>query len=296
MMKRIILMCVLAAVALFSAHAQDAVRGKVVDKHGNPIPGVKIETRNGKTSTVSGLDGTFSFRPGANYGYAQYGGFKRTFALMRNDMTIVMRPETWWNREPEKHSFFISLQTGVRMDAFGTPTAPSLGIMFGTVKRWGWYIRAISWLDSYSDFSGGLDERFQNAEGDDIAPGYWWTTGRSKKNHSVVAVGAVARLGCALHLYFGVGMALTQDRHELADGSWVATAPHIRVDSKNMETWMDIDDVPTGDGGFVGDVGLMLRMDFVTLNVGASYIGNPEFFSPADPSNWTLNAGVGFIF
>lgn len=296
-MRTIILSCILVLMG-FSAYAQDAVRGKVVDKHGNPIPGVKLEIKGGQDSVFSGLDGTFILSPSVTHGSleAYYSGMKPARTRISKDMTVTMRPENWWNREPEKHSFFISLQTGVRMDAFGTPTAPSLGIMFGTVKRWGWYIRALSWLDSYSDFSGSLDERFQNAEGDDIAPGYWWTTGRSKKNHSVVAVGAVARLGCALHLYFGVGMALTQDRHELADGSWVATAPHIRVDSKNMETWMDIDDVPTGDGGFVGDVGLMLRMDFVTLNVGASYIGNPEFFSPADPSNWTLNAGVGFIF
>ena len=296
-MRTIILSCILVLMG-FSAYAQDAVRGKVVDKHGNPIPGVKLEIKGGQDSVFSGLDGTFILSPSVTHGSleAYYSGMKPARTRISKDMTVTMRPENWWNREPEKHSFFISLQTGVRMDAFGTPTAPSLGIMFGTVKRWGWYIRALSWLDSYSDFSGSLDERFQNAEGDDIAPGYWWTTGRSKKNHSVVAVGAVARLGCALHLYFGVGMALTQDRHELADGSWVATAPHIRVESKNMETWMDIDDVPTGDGGFVGDVGLMLRMDFVTLNVGASYIGNPEFFSPADPSNWTLNAGVGFIF
>lgn len=296
-MRTIILSCILVLMG-FSAYAQDAVRGKVVDKHGNPIPGVKLEIKGGQDSVFSGLDGTFILSPSVTHGSleAYYSGMKPARTRISKDMTVTMRPENWWNREPYRHSFFISLQTGVRMDAFGTPTAPSLGIMFGTVKRWGWYIRALSWLDSYSDFSGSLDERFQNAEGDDIAPGYWWTTGRSKKNHSVVAVGAVARLGCALHLYFGVGMALTQDRHELADGSWVATAPHIRVDSKNMETWMDIDDVPTGDGGFVGDVGLMLRMDFVTLNVGASYIGNPEFFSPADPSNWTLNAGVGFIF
>lgn len=282
----------------FSAYAQDAVRGKVVDKHGNPIPGVKLEIKGGQDSVFSGLDGTFILSPSVTHGSleAYYSGMKPARTRISKDMTVTMRPENWWNREPYRHSFFISLQTGVRMDAFGTPTAPSLGIMFGTVKRWGWYIRALTWLDSYDNFGGDLGGRFQNADGDDIAPGYWWTTGRSKKNHSVVAVGAVARLGCALHLYFGVGMALTQDRHELADGSWVATAPHIRVDSKNMETWMDIDDVPTGDGGFVGDVGLMLRMDFVTLNVGASYIGNPEFFSPADPSNWTLNAGVGFIF
>ena len=296
-MRTIILSCILVLMG-FSAYAQDAVRGKVVDKHGNPIPGVKLDIKGGQDSVFSGLDGTFILSSSVLQGSleAYYSGMKPARTRISKDMTVTMRPENWWNREPYRHSFFISLQTGVRMDAFGTPTAPSLGIMFGTVKRWGWYIRALSWLDSYSDFSGSLDERFQNAEGDDIAPGYWWTTGRSKKNHSVVAVGAVARLGCALHLYFGVGMALTQDRHELADGSWVATAPHIRVDSKNMETWMDIDDVPTGDGGFVGDVGLMLRMDFVTLNVGASYIGNPEFFSPADPSNWTLNAGVGFIF
>lgn len=293
MMKRIILMCVLAAAALFSAHAQDAVRGKVVDKHGNPIPGVKIETRNGKTSTVSGLDGTFSFRPGANYGYAQYGGFKRTFALMRNDMTIVMRPETWWNREPEKHSFFVSLQTGVRMDAFGTPTAPSLGVMLGTVKRWGWYIRALTWLDGYDQIAPGSNGYM--VEEDAVAPGYWWTTGRTKKNHTVLTAGAVARLGCALHLYFGAGLAFMQDKHELADGSWVGTEPYMTFNPSNYQTWEDVSP-EIAKGAFVIDLGLMLRMDFITVNLGTSYLGNVDMPSPDLSGNWTLNAGVGFIF
>ncbi len=295
-MRTIILSCILVAIG-FSAYAQDAVRGTVVDRHGNPIPGVKLEINDGRDSVFSGLDGTFTLDPSA-YGSlnAYYSGMKPALSRISQDMTITMRPETWWNREPYRHRFFISLQTGVRMDAFGTPTAPSLGVMFGTVKRWGWYIRALSWLDSYDNFSGGVGERFQNASGEDIAPGYWWTTGRSKKNHSIVSIGAVARLGCALHLYFGVGVAIMQDRHELADGSWVSTAPYMLVDSKNMQTWEDIDHVATGDGGFVGDIGLMLTLDFLTLNVGTSYIGNPDFFDPSDPSHWTLNAGIGFIF
>lgn len=296
-MRTIILSCILVLMG-FSAYAQDAVRGKVVDKHGNPIPGVKLEIKGGQDSVFSGLDGTFILSPSVTHGSleAYYSGMKPARTRISKDMTVTMRPENWWNREPEKHSFFISLQTGVRMDAFGTPTAPSLGIMFGTVKRWGWYIRALTWLDSYDNFGGDLGGRFQNADGDDIAPGYWWTTGRSKKNHSIVSIGAVARLGCALHLYFGVGMAIMQDKHELADGSWVATASYMLIDSKNHQTWKDIDHVHTVDGGFVGDIGLMLRMDFVTLNVGTSYIGSPDFFDPADPSHWTLNAGVGFIF
>ncbi|HIZ85371.1 MAG TPA: hypothetical protein IAC04_02650, partial [Candidatus Coprenecus stercoravium] len=134
-MRTIILSCILVLMG-FSAYAQDAVRGKVVDKHGNPIPGVKLEIKGGQDSVFSGLDGTFILSPSVTHGSldAYYSGMKPARTRISKDMTVTMRPENWWNREPYRHSFFISLQTGVRMDAFGTPTAPSLGIMFGTVK------------------------------------------------------------------------------------------------------------------------------------------------------------------
>ncbi len=293
-MRTIILSCILVLMG-FSAYAQDAVRGKVVDKHGNPIPGVKLEIKGGQDSVFSGLDGTFILSPSVTHGSleAYYSGMKPARTRISKDMTVTMRPENWWNREPYRHSFFISFQTGVRMDAFGTPTAPSLGIMFGTVKRWGWYIRALTWLDSY-DYAFN-PTGYMASGNEDIAPGYWWTTGRTKKNHTILTVGAIARLGCALHLYFGAGLALAQDLYELADGSWVGTEPYMTYVPINHETWEDVEPIEA-KGAFVADLGLMLRLDFVVLNVGTSYLGNIHDPSPDLPGNWTLNTGVGFIF
>ena len=179
------------------------------------------------------------------------------------------------------------------MDAFGTPTAPSLGIMFGTVKRWGWYIRALTWLDGYDRIAPGSNGYVNGDES--VAPGYWWTTGRTKKNHTVLTAGAIARLGCALHLYFGAGLALTQDLHELADGSWVGTEPYMTYSPNNYQTWEDVEP-GEAKGAVVVDLGLMLRIDFVTVNVGTSYLGNVDMPNPNLSGNWTLNAGVGFIF
>ena len=293
-MRTIILSCILVLMG-FSAYAQDAVRGKVVDKHGNPIPGVKLEIKGGQDSVFSGLDGTFILSPSVTHGSleAYYSGMIPARTRISKDMTVTMRPENWWNREPYRHSFFISLQTGVRMDAFGTPTAPSLGIMFGTVKRWGWYIRALTWLDGYDRIAPGSNGYVNGDES--VAPGYWWTTGRTKKNHTVLTAGAIARLGCALHLYFGAGLALTQDLHELADGSWVGTEPYMTYSPNNYQTWEDVEP-GEAKGAVVVDLGLMLRIDFVTVNVGTSYLGNVDMPNPNLSGNWTLNAGVGFIF
>ncbi|HIT48479.1 MAG TPA: hypothetical protein IAC34_03180 [Candidatus Coprenecus stercoripullorum] len=293
-MRTIILSCILIAMG-FSAYAQDAVRGKVVDRHGNPIPGVKIEFNNGRDSVFSGLDGTFTLGSGAARGgmEAFHSGMKPARARISDGMTVTMSPETWWNREPLKHSFFISLQTGTRIDGFGTATAPSLGIMFGTVKRWGWYIRALTWLDGYE---GNMSPNNYSSEhyGGEAAPGYWWTTGRTKKNHTVLTIGAIARLGCALHLYFGAGLALIQDLHELADGRWVTTEPFPVVQDYGS-AWKDVHPYMT-EGAIVADLGLMLRIDFLMLNIGTSYFGNVNMPNPDLPGNWTLNAGVGFIF
>lgn len=287
LMKKIIFTCFFVLVSMSIMLAQNTVNGKVVDKHGKPIPGVKVETADGKYSILSGLDGMFTLPTSRAYGDvdAFYVGFKPVSTRLHDNMTIVMKRETWWNREPDKRDWFILFQTGVRMDAFGTSTAPSLGIMFGQVKHWGWYIRALTWLNgSYSNDKIS----YVDSNGEIIDPEYWWTTGRSKRNHSVFSVGTIARLGCALHLYFGVGIALTQDMCELADGSW------MRMPSKIIPN--DIGMVSSIRGAYVGDIGFMLKMDIVAVNIGITYLGDVDYPSPVLKSNWTLNAGVGFNF
>ena len=93
-MRTIILSCILVLMG-FSAYAQDAVRGKVVDKHGNPIPGVKLEIKGGQDSVFSGLDGTFILSPSVTHGSleAYYSGMKPARTRISKDMTVTMRPE-----------------------------------------------------------------------------------------------------------------------------------------------------------------------------------------------------------
>jgi len=295
-MKRIILICVLAVSALFALHAQDVVKGKVVDKHGNPVPGVKIETNDGKEFTLSGLDGTFSLSPGITYGdaYARYGGFKSVSSRIYQDMTIVMRPETWWNREPYKKDWFILLESAFRFSP-GTSNTPSLGLMFGQVKRWGWYVKGTVWLKGKSDLEASQYVDFNDEK---VPIHQWLTTGKVRRSTSALTAGAVARLGCALHLYFGAGMALLQDQYQLVDNRWIALSPSDYAVFGDVAPKEELTADRSSTFDLVWDIGLMLNMDILTLSVGASWLFATGIAGQSGPkdSACMLNIGIGVNF
>ncbi len=58
-MKKILFALLMAGMSLTTMAQTRIVKGAVIDKDGNPLPGVKVEATNGAESTVTDADGTF---------------------------------------------------------------------------------------------------------------------------------------------------------------------------------------------------------------------------------------------
>ena len=83
------------------AQSTRTIKGAVVDKDGNPLPGATVEATNGAESTVVDADGTFTLEVPRwlNTATAKYAGMKNKKMKVQNgDMIFRMKPKqdrTW---------------------------------------------------------------------------------------------------------------------------------------------------------------------------------------------------------
>ncbi len=268
-MKKLIAMLVTVLCAAPALLAQETVSGVVVDKKGNPLPGVKIEIPGSQDWTVSDLDGTFTItRP--NYYVkklsAQYAGMGSRKVKIKDGMRIKMKEEKMWKRVPDKWSTFIEAIVGV-------PNSPvsdlsdnlAYGLMIGRVKQFGYYVKGMTNTFGVSD----KGEWSRDTQGfiDKQKATYWSVTG-----------GGMVRLGCPLHLYLGLGYADYHYYLRDLSGDWYS--------------------YPDGTvTGMVIDMGLMFKIKRVTLSLGLIN-GNillQEKFHKTH-ANFCGNLGIGYSF
>ena len=83
------------------AQSTRTIKGAVVDKDGNPLPGATVEATNGAESTVVDADGTFTLEVPRwlNTATAKYAGVKnKKMKVQDGDMIFRMKPKqdrTW---------------------------------------------------------------------------------------------------------------------------------------------------------------------------------------------------------
>ena len=83
------------------AQSTRTIKGAVVDKDGNPLPGATVEATNGAESTVVDADGTFTLEVPRwlNTATAKYAGMKnKKMKVQDGDMIFRMKPKqdrTW---------------------------------------------------------------------------------------------------------------------------------------------------------------------------------------------------------
>lgn len=249
-MKKTVYLQLLMLFAAMPLMAQHVVSGVVTDKNGVPIKGAVVsgmEVYNAETN----LDGSFSIEslvpvkkikvtaPGMNFRVVK----------AKKDVVVKMKPQTFWNKQPEKWSPFVSLQ-------FGIPAYNefSIGVMAGIVKKYGFYIKGLygkpqettgefsSFNSGYSVYSGSNTGNF---------------TGNYKYSRSSLTGGFMFRLGSPLYIYTGFGYSFEKMAYE------TATTP--RQWYKLVYTGYDEDHE---FGGMDFEVGLMLRYKWVVLNGG----------------------------
>lgn len=183
-MRKIFLMLALV-LASTAAMAQSTriIKGAVVDKNGNPLPGATVEATNGAESTTVDADGTFSLEVSRwlNTATARYAGMrKKTLEVQDGDMVFRLSPKL-------EMDWFLNVVSGVvTMDSYdfkdyadGPNTTYSLGLMGGFLgKNWGGYAKLL-WIPN-SSFA-------------------------SEPAVPTVTIGATKRVFSFMHAYAGVG-------------------------------------------------------------------------------------------
>lgn len=273
MMKKLIFTALFVAGMSCTVWAQRVVDGKVVDRNGAPIPGVRVEAKNGGETTLTAFDGSFHLetqQPLHRIGVDYVGMQSKSVKPATSPMTIVMAKTNIWNRKPLKPTWIVSLQGGFPESK---SMQPSVGLMFGRFHRFGWYAKGLFWPSKKADLEaseyGYTLEDGEYKTFNPIPEEYWWTTGKMKKSYSSVVAGGIADVWQALHVYVGVGCGWRDVSYEIAGGRYV----------KSESSY----------SSFVGDLGLLVRLGRVAVNGGVQVAFASEAYCIG-------NVGVGICF
>lgn len=130
-------LAMLLSVAL-SAQTTKTLRGAVIDKYGNPVPGAVVSATHGAETTTVESDGTFSYEVPIwleSITVECPGMAKRKVKL---DASTFAGGQVVVKMKPKNGSWFVGGQLGMNI---GTKMAADFGIMGGYIGNWGGYIR-----------------------------------------------------------------------------------------------------------------------------------------------------------
>ena len=144
-MKNIIIMLFIFA-ACITANAQTSrvIKGAVVDKDENPLPGAKVMTINGSQETKVNTDGTFSLEVPiwTESLIARYSGMSdKKLKVGAGDMIFRMNPK-------QKGNWFVGANYSVVFETYYKPGHAG-GLMVGYLGKWGGYGKATLGVISY---------------------------------------------------------------------------------------------------------------------------------------------------
>lgn len=158
-MKKLLFMLVVAcSTAVAVAQNTRVIKGAVVDKNGNPLPGAVVEATNGAESTVVDADGTFSLEVPIwlKSITAKYAGMRdKKLSTNRNDHVFYMSKKT-------QGHWFANLSYGACLDEDATYYS-RIGVMAGYYASWGAYARIMpSTVSGVPSFSVGVMKNIKN--------------------------------------------------------------------------------------------------------------------------------------
>lgn len=261
-MRKLFLMFAVVAMSMAaSAQSTRVIKGAVIDKNGNPLPGATVEATGGSEVTTVDADGTFSMEVPAwlKKATARYAGMRdNTMKVKDGDMLFKMKngsKKQWYLMANYSHSFgdYSSANTG--------------GVMFGTLNKWGWYVKInagkMSGTRSYESSRpvwNGSDIYYEP---------YTETYDRSEVVGNLT-VGVSKRIIKPLHAYVGFG-----------------------VGSVAYEYWRYGNRRVGSDFGLLPEIGLIGHF-FNHLVVNFSY--SPSVALDCDGVSHTIQVGAGYAF
>ncbi len=169
-------------IGLVELSAQNIINGKVTDKKGNPLPGVKIDIHGTDDSVYSNVDGTFEIDASLSRSATfNYGGMNQKRTKIKPDMVVKMGKGNK-NRELLGNHYLIGFSLS------GDNLAP--GFMFA----YGGMIKGYFRFQHYSPIA---DFKFEPNLQYSFNSGNTYTSG---------SLGAMLRLKSPFYVYAGVGI------------------------------------------------------------------------------------------
>lgn len=158
-MKKLLLMLVVACSSIVAvAQNTRVIKGAVVDKNGNPLPGAVVEATNGAESTVVDADGTFSLEVPIwlKSITAKYAGMRdKKLSTNRNDHVFYM------SKKSQGH-WFANLSYGACLDEDANYYS-RIGVMAGYYASWGAYARIMPSIETgIPSFTVGVMKNIKN--------------------------------------------------------------------------------------------------------------------------------------
>ena len=125
-----------------------AVKGYVIDKNGNPIPGAEVMAPGGGESAITDSDGSFhmNVHPLLKKLSATYDGMTTKTLKIKPDKDLVFRL-----KKERVRPAFLNVVHAFTCNMVEQEFAPAWGLMAGMLGKWGFYGKAV--CDWYGDFS-----------------------------------------------------------------------------------------------------------------------------------------------
>lgn len=232
-MKHFILTLVLICLGSMSALAQSTrvVKGAVVDKNGNPLPGAVVEATGGAESAVVDADGTYAIEVPIwlNSLTAKYAGMQTKKIKLDHDGDIIFRLRTqiadkgWFVNAVGAASFFDADETS---GPAASGPAGRLGLMGGYIGNWGGYVKVTPTFGDEANACG----------------------------LPAATIGVIKRIVGPAHIYVGLGYApVSGDDDDYGYNGW------------------HYDDCSFYENGMMVDFGFMFKFNHIVANVGYSY-------------------------
>lgn len=208
-MKKLLLMLVVACSSIVAvAQNTRVIKGAVVDKNGNPLPGAVVEATNGAESTVVDADGTFSLEVPIwlKSITAKYAGMRdKKLSTNRNDHVFYM------SKKSQGH-WFANLSYGACLDEDANYYS-RIGVMAGYYASWGAYARIMPSTETgIPSFTVGVMKNINNrvipylglglTEGLYYNDGYYWS-GWDGDLTGQVDIGALVNISSKFHMNVG---------------------------------------------------------------------------------------------
>ncbi len=266
-MRHLISTCLLLSISM-AASAQNTVEGRVLDKYGNPVSGAKVQGKGMTKYEETAIDGTFVLKapvPIKRLTVTAIGKAPRICKVRRGQNNITLSDLNWYNEKQDKYRWFVLGQIGLlSSDARDVP----LGVMFGRSRKIGWWGKVMfSGLPS-TEGEGSIYGYYSGYNDD-----YYSRTGEIKTGFFSVSAGATTRIYGPLQCYYGAGIAIRKVAYERAD------------DNGNLSYWKE---KKRSFEEPVIELGAMVNLKYVTLNIGASLIV-PRIMN-------TIHFGIGYTF